>query len=368
MRVTITRPDGLGAAELALWRSWQTPGSGLDSPFLAPDFALAIDRARRDVRVEVAVFEDDSGLAGFLPYERHGRAVGRAVGLGVSDCQGVVHRPGARPPLPAVLAAASLAVWEFDHLLAAQLPAHAPDAARAGSPVMDLSRGYDRYREGRRALTRSAIGGIERKDRKLGREHGALRLEYGCRDPEMLRLMMRWKSAHYRRTGAADRFAWPWVRRLVEESFATSTGEYGGLLSTLYAGDTPVAVEFGLRSGTVYERWFGGYDADAFGAYSPGLVMLLRFARAAAEHGIRTVDLGKGGEPYKEFFADAHLPVAEGWISRPCARAALYRARHVPPRIIRDYVKRHPDLRRRARETRDAVNRVRRYGFGAHRS
>ncbi|MBG0827425.1 GNAT family N-acetyltransferase [Planomonospora sp. ID67723] len=365
MRVTITRPGELGAAELALWRSWQIPGGGLDSPFLAPDFALAVDRARKGVRVEVAVFEDGAGPAGFLPYERHGRAVGRALGLGVSDCQGAVHRPGVRPPLPGVLEAASLAVWEFDHLLASQLPGHAPDAARTGSPVMDLSEGYDAYRDARRALTRSAISGVERKDRKLGREHGELRLEYGGRDPELLGLMMRWKSAHYRRTGAADRFGWPWVRQLVEEAFAASTEEYGGLLSTLYAGETPVAVEFGLRSGTVYERWFGGYDADAFGAYSPGLVMLLRFARTAAEHGVRTIDLGKGSEPYKEFFAGASIPLAEGWLARRSARAALYRARHVPPRIIRNYVKSHPDLRRRARDTRDAVNRVRRYGFGA---
>nr|BFE85710.1 hypothetical protein GCM10020093_083110 [Planobispora longispora] len=267
MRVTITRPDGLGAAELALWRSWQAPGSGLDSPFLAPDFALAIDRARKDVRVEIAVFEDGSGLAGFLPTSGTAARWAGPSAWGSPTARAWSTGPAPGPPAgrPGGRLALGLGVRPPPRRPAA--PPRARRRAR-GLPVMDLSEGYDPYRDARRALTRSAIGGVERKDRKLGREHGELRLEYGCRDPEMLRLMMRWKSAHYRRTGAADRFGWPWVRQLVEESFATATEEYGGLLSTLHAGDTPVAVEFGLRSGTVYERWFGAYDADAFGAYS----------------------------------------------------------------------------------------------------
>ncbi|SDG45540.1 Acetyltransferase involved in cellulose biosynthesis, CelD/BcsL family [Sinosporangium album] len=368
-RAESVKPGDLGPDDLALWRTWHMAGHGLDSPFLSPGFALAIARVRP--HCEVAVFEDDQGIAGFLPFERHGSGVARAIGLSVSDCQGVVHRPGVRLSPADMLEAASLSVFEFDHLLAAQIPEDGRDAIRVGSPVMDLGQGYAAYRDARRALTKSAIGSVERKDRKLGREHGELRLEYGSRDPAMLRLMMTWKSAHYRRTGASDRFTWPWVKQLVEESFEQSfeeTGrEYGGLLSVLYAGDTPVAVEFGLRSATVYERWFGSYDADAFGQYSPGLVMLLRFAQAAAADGLTTIDLGKGGEPYKEFFASSHIPLAEGWMSRPSVRSALYRAWHAPPRAARAFVKSHPELRRRARETRDSINRVRRYGFGADR-
>ncbi|GII93508.1 GNAT family N-acetyltransferase [Sinosporangium siamense] len=366
MRATTAVPGDLGEGELALWRAWQHDGRGLASPFLAPDFALAIARVRP--HCEVAVFEDDEGIAGFLPYERHGSGVARAVGLSVSDCQGVVARPGVRLTPSDMLRAASLSVFEFDHLLAAQVRPGDRDAVRVGSPVMDLGEGYAAYRDARRALTRSAIGSVERKDRKLGRERGELRLEYGSRDPAMLELMMAWKSAHYRRTGASDRFAWPWVRRLVEESFAvdgTDGKDYGGLLSVLYAGDTPVAVEFGLRSATVYERWFGAYDADGFPQYSPGLVMLLRFAQAAADDGLTTIDLGKGNEPYKEFFASSHIPLAEGWISSPSVRSAVYRLWHAPPRAARSFVKRHPGLRRRAKETRDTINRVRRYGFGA---
>lgn len=350
----------LEAGELELWRSWQYLTPGLDSPFLSPEFALAIDRLRDDCAVLVAT--DDEGPLGFLPLERPRRGVVRAMGMGVSDAQGMVTRPGASLTLGEVFSGADAAVFEYDHLVACQVPPTTPHVRRVGSPAMDLSRGYADYRDARRGLTKSAISGVERKDRKLGRERGALRLEYDSRDPEMLELMMAWKSAHYRRTGAPDLFRLDWARRLVRESLDTVTTDYAGLLSVLRAGDEPVAIEFGLRSRTQYERWFGGYDVR-LGGYSPGLVMLLRFAEEAARHGVQRIDLGKGEEGYKQFFASYDLPLAEGWLARPSAVATAYYVRHAPPRAARAFLKRHPELRRRYRTTADTVNRIRRYGL-----
>lgn len=360
MRVSITRPAELGPAELSSWREWQLQGPGLDNPFLAPDFALAMERVRPNC--EVAVFEDEEGVSGFLAYERRRNGIGRAIGLGVSDCQGVVFRPGSTVTPAALLGPAKLTVWEFDHLLASQAPLDGRDYIRTGSPIMDLVDGYQSYRDARRSLARPTIKPTERKMRKLGREHGELRLDYDCRDPAMLRLLMKWKSAHYRRTGAADRFGWPWLCRLVEEAFDTRTPEYGGLLSTLYAGDTPVAIDFGLRSRRVYARWFAAYNGE-FGQFSPGLIMLMRLADAAAADGLEKIDLGKGSEPYKSYFASSQIPLAEGWISRRSLRSALYRMRHAPPRAAKAFVKSHPELRRRARDIRDGFNRWRRYGL-----
>jgi CelD/BcsL family acetyltransferase involved in cellulose biosynthesis len=352
----------LDEGDLDLWREWQYRTPGLESPFLSPDFALAIDRIRDGCFVLVA--RDDEGTAGFLPLERpHGRVV-RAIGMGVSDAQGIVHRPGRPLTVDELVAATSASVFEYDHLVATQLPARAPYARRVGSPAMDLSRGYADYRDARRGLTKSAFSSVERKDRKLARERGELRLEYDSRDPEMLELMMAWKSAHYRRTGAPDLFRHEWARRLVRDSFGAVRPSYAGLMSVLYVGDEPVAVEFGLRSRTQYERWFGGYDT-ALGAYSPGLVMLLRFAQAAADHGLQRIDLGKGEEGYKQFFASYDLPLAEGWLSRPSGVAAVYHARHAPPSAARAFLRRHPELRKRYRSTANAVNRLRRYGPGA---
>lgn len=351
----------LSERELDLWREWQYLGPGLESPFLSPDFALAMDRLRKGCFVLVA--RDEEGTAGFLPLEQPRRQVVRAMGLGVSDAQGLVSRPGTSLTVDQMLTGVSASVFEYDHLVASQLPQRAPRARRIGSPAMDLSRGYAEYREARRGLTKSAFSSVERKDRKLGRERGELRLEYDSRDPEMLELMMTWKSAHYRRTGAPDLFRHDWARELLRDSFRTVSPSYAGLMSVLYVADEPVAVEFGLRSRTQYERWFGGYDVS-LGAYSPGLVMLLRFAEAAAGHGLQRIDLGKGEEGYKQFFASYDLPLAEGWLSRPSGVAAAYHARHVPPRAARAFLRRHPGLRKRYRSTANAVNRMRRYGVG----
>lgn len=362
MEVTAKALRDLGGRELDLWRAWQYQTPGLDSPFLSPDFALAVDRLRTGCFVLVS--SDEQGPAGFLALERHSRHAVRAIGLGVSDTQGIVTRPGTSPSVDHVLGGACVSVFEYDHLVASQLPSRGVHARRVGSPAMDLSRGYDDYRDARRGLTRSAISSVERKDRKLGRERGELRLEYDSRDPEMLELMMRWKSAHYRRTGAPDLFRLDWARELVRDMFRTVSPHYAGLLSVLYAGAEPVAVEFGPRSRTQYERWFGGYDVG-LSSYSPGLVMLLRFARAASEHGLQRIDLGKGEQTYKQFFASHELPLAEGWLTRPSAAATVYAARHAPPRAARAFLRRHPDLRRRYRTTADAVNRFRRYGAGS---
>lgn len=362
MRVTVVRPDDLGLAEIDLWRAWQSPESGLDNPFLSPEFTLAVARARHGC--EVAVFEDGSGIAGFLPYERHGRGPSRALALGVADCQGVVHRPDVRISPLSLLELTGMAIWEFDHLLASQVPHTANAVLRMGSPVMDLTGGYEEYWSSRRAMTRSTIRAIERKSRKLSREHGTLRFEYDCRDPAILRQMMRWKSDHYRRTGAADRFSWPWVRQLVEDTFATRTANYGGLLSALYVEDRPIAITFGPCSRTVCASWFASHD-QSFHNYSPGLIALMHVAKAAAAAGIRMIDLGKGNEPFKEHFATSHIPIAEGWFDRSSARALLYRAWRTPPRAARQFIKSRPVLRRHARELRDAFNRMRRYGFRA---
>jgi CelD/BcsL family acetyltransferase involved in cellulose biosynthesis len=126
----------------------------------------------------------------------------------------------------------------------------------------------------------------------------------------------------------------------------------------LYAGDRPVAAHFGIRSETVLSWWFPAYDVDC-SRYSPGLVLLLRLAEAAAAAGILQVDLGKGHEAYKESFKSADVEVAEGWVERPSAGAAVRWAQRTPPRLARELVVRHPSLRRAARRTRDHLGHLR---------
>ncbi|MFR9787240.1 hypothetical protein ACL07V_00960 [Streptomyces sp. MB22_4] len=62
------------------------------NPFLAPEFARGRPAPGRGPRGDAA--RGRRADVGFLPYERGRLGIGRAIGLGLSDCQALVHRPG----------------------------------------------------------------------------------------------------------------------------------------------------------------------------------------------------------------------------------------------------------------------------------
>ena len=350
MDVRVYRPAELAPADRAAWsrlqeRAWQTGREALANPFLAPEFTAAVARFRRGARV--AVVREDGRPAAFFPFERGAFGAGRAIGLGLSDCQGVVARTGFHWDARELLGACRLAVWEFDHLACGQPPFEAGARGSYASPVMDVGSGYEAYLAHLRGhaakFTRTTLA----KERRLARDVGEVRYVHDERDPAALAALMAWKSAQYRRTGRGDRFGRPWIVRLVRELSAAHGDRFAGLLSVLYAGGRPVAAHFGLRSDRVLACWFPAYD-PAFARYSPGLVLHLRMARAAAGEGIAYLDLGRGDKEYKDALKTRELTVHEGWVARrhPVALGRL--ACRAPARALRNTVCAHEALRRPA--------------------
>jgi CelD/BcsL family acetyltransferase involved in cellulose biosynthesis len=279
----------------------------------------------------------------FFPFQRTTLGVGRAVGLGISDCQGIVHRPGFTWDARELLGACGLSVWEFDHLTAGQEPFATGATGSYASPVIDVDQGYDAFLADLRArspkFTRSTLA----KERKLDRDAGEVRYVHNERDPRMLRTLMAWKSAQYRRTGRSDRFARRWIVDLVERLFHSRSDSFAGLLSVLYAGDRPVAAHFGLRSQQVLACWFPVYD-PAFAKFSPGLVLHLRMAEGAAAEGVAHLDLGRGEKEYKDSLKTHELTVHEGRVTRRHPVALGHRARRAPVRALRNTVVTRPRL------------------------
>ena len=193
MDISVYRPGELTAADRAAWTSIQSKAHlqgapELGNPFLSPEFALAVGRCRRGVRI--AVVREGGEPVAFLPFQRTATGVGRAVGLGVSDAQGVVHRPGFTFDARELLKACGLAVWEFDHLVDGQT-AFAPAATGSfPSPVMDVDQGYDAYLAHLRArapkFTRTTLA----KERKLARDHEDVRYVHDERDPAALPIVV----------------------------------------------------------------------------------------------------------------------------------------------------------------------------------
>jgi CelD/BcsL family acetyltransferase involved in cellulose biosynthesis len=325
------------------------------NPFLSPGFTLAVARVRPDTRV--AVLEEGADIVGFFPFEHTRLRIGRPVAPGVSDRQGIVHFRGFDPDPVEVLQKCNLDVWEFDHLLSSQI-AQPALVTRQCSPIIDVSHGYETYAQMQRITSRRTFKSTEYKERKLRRDLGPVRLEFEARDPDGLRVLLKWKSAQYRRTGRRDRFATGWIARLVWDLFEHDHDGCTGTLTTLYAADRIVAAHFGLMSENSLSCWFPAYD-PRLPRYSPGLVLHLRMAEAAASAGLHYLELGKGDEPYKQSLKTGDLAVGEGALYRPSVGAVLHGVRRMPVRYASNFVLSHQRLRRVARNTLARVGRMR---------
>jgi CelD/BcsL family acetyltransferase involved in cellulose biosynthesis len=281
---------------------------------------------------------------GFLPFERNALGVGRAIGLGLSDCQALVHRPGVIWDTEELLRACGLSIFEFDHLVEEQKPFNKYVTGTFASPVLDLGPGDADYPKWLRGAYPGLAKTTLKKERRLGRDVGELRFVYDERDPRALRTLMRWKSAQYRRTGRMDRFSRAWIVNLVDHLFHVREEHFTGVLSVLYAGDRPVATHFGPTSRTVFAAWFTAYDPE-LRYYSPGLLMHLRLAEAAGRAGVRLMDMGRGEKEYKDWLKTRELRVGEGFASRAHPVAAAHRLWRRPVRGLRNTVLAHPTLR-----------------------
>ncbi|WP_190200708.1 GNAT family N-acetyltransferase [Streptomyces djakartensis] len=355
-RVLVLRPDELGPDDWKMWRALRTESRAPSNPFMDPVFTTAVGRVRPGTRV--AVLQEDGSPVGYFPYERGPLGRGRAIGLGVSDCQGAVLRPGIRLDARRLLRSCALSSWEFDNLEAGQ-GVFVPHAAEElPSPVVDLGEGFERYRQRLRARSASFLRQTLARERKLARRAGEVRFVHDARDPDALRALMAWKSAQYRRTGRRDRFAQEWITRLVGLLGEGEEAECRGVLSVLYAADRPVAAHFGLRSRTVLSWWFPAYDR-AYARYSPGLVLQLRMLEAAAADGIETVDLGSGPARYKDSFKTRDLRVYEGSVVRPVPGGAVHWLGREPARAARGFVRNRPRLAGAAARALEGVGRLR---------
>ncbi|MEU1040760.1 GNAT family N-acetyltransferase [Streptomyces sp. NPDC005907] len=342
MGITVHRLDGLSASLGRAWHQAMDESPEYANPFLSPEFATGVARYRGGALV--AVLHEDGEPVGFLPYERNSFGVGRAIGLGLSDCQALVHRPGVTWDTRQLLRACGLCVFEFDHLVEEQKPFARHVTGRFASPVIDLDHGGDSYAQWLRGAYPGLAKTTLKKERRLGRDLGELRFVYDERDPGALRTLMEWKSAQYRRTGRMDRFARPWIVALVNHLFRVREEHFTGVLSVVYAGDRPVAAHFGPTSRSVFAAWFTAYDPE-LRYYSPGLIMHLRMAEAAGRDGVRLMDMGRGDKEYKDWLKTRELRVGEGFATRPHPVAAAHRLWRRPVRGLRNTVLAHPTLR-----------------------
>ena len=152
--------------------------------------------------------------------------------------------------------------------------------ATVESPFIDLHDGFDGFVQQCARSGSDLVKSIAQKTRKMSREIAPMRFEAHRQDRSALDRLFAWKAAQRERTGTFDVLSTPWMRNVAARLLDTTTETFAGLLSVLYAGDQVAAVHLGMRSDTVWHRWFAAYNHD-LQRYSPGLINLLEMVRAA---------------------------------------------------------------------------------------
>ncbi len=313
----------------------------LASPFLCPEFAIAVGNFRPGARV--AVLADGPAIVGFFPFERRRLRIGVPIGAGMTDCQGLIHSPGLEWDVRELLRACNMSVWQFDHLVEGQRPFEPYAVTVAPSPAIDLTDGFAAYQRKLRIKSSKFCREMARKARKLERDTGEVRFVVDSRDSAGLDALMSWKSDQFRRTGWINIFDRSWIVNLVDCIFNTHNDRFGGVLSLMYAGEILVSAQLDIRFDHLVAGWFMGYDRR-FSRQSPGLIHTLRKAEETAPLGVRMIDMGKGAEPYKEELKNHELFVAEGMVARGTPLAVAHRVRSGAVRWARPRIRRHPYL------------------------
>ena len=308
------------------WRELQTMRPAFASPYFCSEFIDAVASVRSDVFI--AVIEDGGEIRAVFPYQRGRFGTGRPVGGQLNDFHGVLgDLPTGMKPSD-LLGSCRLNSWSFHYLPASQLESleAGAEAEVNDAHFIDLTQGYEAYEATVRASGSKLLKKMGRKLRNLERDIGEVRFEPHVSDSALLGELLEWKSRQYRQAGLVDVFSFKWARHLVERIHALKTPDLSGMLSALYAGDSLVAMHMGMRSRSVWNWWFPRHD-PRFDNYSPGILLRLMTAKAAAEMGIKRMDLGQGGDDtYKPRLATGAIPVATGRLELPSLSATVRRA------------------------------------------
>jgi CelD/BcsL family acetyltransferase involved in cellulose biosynthesis len=314
--------DALPAHDLDAWHRLRAANPLLDNPYFHPGFAAAVHASGNPV--QVMVDRDAHGeVRSLLPCHRDGSLL-RPVGWPGADFQGPVLAPGSGFPARQLLAG-GVRGYAFDHLLTV-CEDFAPwvESTRV-SPFLDVTGGLDGYLGRASDSGRANMGQARRRLAKTERSHGPVKFEAEAVDEPALARVIGLKRGQYAATGARDYFAEQHRVDLMFRLLHTRSTEFGGILSTLYAGPELVAAHFGLRAGSVLHWWFPVYD-PRFSSLAPGWMLLRELVSAAPALGITRIDLGRGEDEYKRRAKTGDMFVSQGLVTKSSARRVLRRA------------------------------------------
>jgi CelD/BcsL family acetyltransferase involved in cellulose biosynthesis len=317
---------------VSLWTRIQGQGA-LASPFLSPRWVQTLSRLGGPDRkhLKIAALHDEGEIVGFLP-ARVSRFTAMAPGAPLCDYQALVADRRLRIDPGEIVTAFGVARLDFDKLLADQSSFRPFVRGASSSQVIDLREGYDAYVADRQAAGTDILKDCAKKRRKLEREHGDVVFTAASTSQADFDQLIAWKREQYNTTGQTDIFDAGWPLDLLSELFHSPDPDYRATLFTLHAGGRLIAAHLALCTPTIAHAWFIGHH-DAYGRYSPGVVLITDVIRWAADKRMTELDLGPGDYRFKLSLANRTRDVTHGFVGRPSAaslmRGAAYRVREM---------------------------------------
>lgn len=318
----LLHPGDLTPDLIERWRGFCHADPLYYSPFYAPEFTQAVAHVRDDVRI--AVFERAGDVIGFLPFHLTRSGTAKPIGGQLNDYQGPITAPHTRLTPGELLNGAQVSSYDYNHL-PTSFTALAQDAhSLSASPQMDLSQGYEAFVGRKDSKWTKAKREIRRRYRKTEKDIGPIRFTFHDPSDAIFAQHIEMKNALLQRVGSHLQIGDDWLGQVLDVLRHSEGPGFASVMTTLHAGDKLIAAHFGIRTADVWHWWFPSYDLAAY-KLGPGINLVDQCAQAAQDHGIDTIDFGRGDGAFKLLFADRQVELCEGAVARPGSLAKFVR-------------------------------------------
>lgn len=322
---SLKRIDELSAVEVENWETLRLANPVYSTALLTPEFAQAIAIKRDDVRV-VLVKSDNKLVGVFCGHSRPNGLV-RPLGAPFDDYSGPIVADGYSLDFDEILAVggwhsyrASTSVSGENTLVGASFA----DAGRSYVVQLKDTSAADylvlRYKENPKRHKN-----FRRLSRKLEKDFSNIEFRHGPPSEESLKLLYKWKSAQFKRSGLVDILSTSFSRKALDtfvELPYSQTTQFGGFSTEIWIDGRFVAGHFGVRAKCDFHPWISAYDPD-FSESAPGIVLLYRAIENMDEMGLKTYDLSGGHDHYKKYFALPQRSVSSIVTSRKTIQGGL---------------------------------------------
>ncbi|MCA9178115.1 MAG: GNAT family N-acetyltransferase, partial [Planctomycetales bacterium] len=306
------------------WSELRGGRAPFDSPLLCLANLELLEQVRGDIFVGVA--RENGRPVAMMPYCKV-RSIAKPYAGPLCDLQVVLTARGVKVDGKQLLRGLGLSAAHFNaHLMRPDSPFTRHCVTRGVTPYIDISAGFEVYRDQRRKAGSDELKESMRKARKIQRDLGPLRFEPRDTDTQVLRQVLRWKSDQLRSRGAFNAFMVPWIRQVLERSIVSQHKEWKGMMCSLRVGDELIAGAVGIRNRHVFHGWVTAFNpSPLYRRYSPGIMLLAQLLQHCDALGIRRIDMGGGDEAFKSSFQSGGFAIGEGGLDLYPLRGALRR-------------------------------------------